>query len=80
MGATAIREKLHDFIDIVDDKKVKAIYTILEDQINERYEWWNDKDHVQKLEKQTEAVKSGSVQTKTWEEIKERFTAKRRKK
>ncbi len=36
MTTAAIRNKLHDFIDNVDNKKVKAIYTIFEDNIKEQ--------------------------------------------
>ena len=42
MTTTAIREKLQDYIKVADDKKIKAIYTILEDEITTETEWWND--------------------------------------
>ena len=35
MTTLAIRQKLSDYLQIADDKKIKAIYTILEDDINE---------------------------------------------
>jgi hypothetical protein len=36
MTTAAIREKLFDYIRIADDKKLKAIYMILEDDISEK--------------------------------------------
>ena len=33
MTTTAIRKKLADYLKIADDKKVKAIYTMVEDEI-----------------------------------------------
>jgi hypothetical protein len=39
MTATAIRKKLHTYIDNADIKKVKAIYTMLEDSISEETKW-----------------------------------------
>ena len=33
MTALAIRKKLHQFIDSIEEKKVKAIYTIFENEI-----------------------------------------------
>ena len=33
MENTAIRQKLHQFIDAIEDKKLEAIYTIFENEI-----------------------------------------------
>lgn len=33
MGTNAIREKLHQYIDAADERKIQAIYIILEDEI-----------------------------------------------
>ena len=33
MTTISIREKLHQFIDTIEEKKVKAIYTIFEEEI-----------------------------------------------
>jgi hypothetical protein len=38
MKATAIRQRLHQFIEKAEEKKVKAIYTLFEDEINQD-EW-----------------------------------------
>ena len=39
MTATSIIKKLHTYIDNADIKKVKAIYTMLEDSISEETNW-----------------------------------------
>lgn len=33
MGASEIREKLHQYIDLADERKIEAIYIMLEDDI-----------------------------------------------
>lgn len=38
MTTAVIRKKLHNFIDTADDKKVKAIYNMVEDEITEKSE------------------------------------------
>jgi hypothetical protein len=35
MGTETIRERLHGYIDFADDKKINAIYTMVEDEIVE---------------------------------------------
>jgi hypothetical protein len=35
MNTATIREKLHDYIRIADDKKLKAIYVMVEEEIND---------------------------------------------
>ena len=50
MNTATIGQKLYEYIRVADDKKVKAIYTIIESDANELYEWWNDKDLIKKLD------------------------------
>lgn len=38
MSSAQIRQRLHDYIDIVEDKKLKAIYTLLQDYIDGGYQ------------------------------------------
>ena len=47
----AIIHKLYDYIRVAEDKKVKAIYTMLAGEIEEDYDYWNDKNFVAELEK-----------------------------
>lgn len=35
MDTSAIRKQLHDYLDVADDRKINAIYTMVEDEINE---------------------------------------------
>jgi hypothetical protein len=35
MKTATIREKLHDYLEKAEDKKIKAIYTMVEDEIEE---------------------------------------------
>jgi len=49
MTTTEIRNKLHHYIDTAQEKKVKAIFTIIEDEIDETSLNWDDEKFVEKL-------------------------------
>jgi len=69
MTTSAIREKLYDYIRIADDKKIKAIYRMLEDDIAERVDWWKDKDFTKELDEEFELWKSGKQKAFSLDEI-----------
>ena len=75
MTTSAIREKLYDFIKIADDKKVKAIYMILEDEINEKAEWWKDKAFMKELDNRYKAWETGKEKGYTLYEANALFEA-----
>jgi putative addiction module component (TIGR02574 family) len=82
MTTPAIRQKLYDYIRVAEDKKVKAIYTMLEEEIEENYDHWKDKAFVAELNRRAADYKSGKVKGISWEDAKASITglAKRRAK
>ncbi len=74
MGATAIREKLHDYIRIADDKKVKAIFTMIESDLY-NYEWWKDKKFTENLDKEYSDYKAGKIKGTSIAELKKNIDA-----
>lgn len=72
MAATAIRDKLYDYIRYADEKKVKAIYTMVEGEINEQINLWEDKDFLKEIDMRLNDYESGSVKTSTWKEVKQK--------
>jgi len=51
MQPLTTREKLYDYIRVADDKKIKAIYNLLENEIEEINEWWQNKVVTTELDK-----------------------------
>lgn len=49
MTSAAIREKLYKYIRFADEKKIKAIYTIVEEEINEKHDIWT-KEFVNEIQ------------------------------
>jgi nitric oxide synthase oxygenase domain/subunit len=74
MSTTEIRRKLFDYIRVADDRKVKAIYTIIETEIQEDVDIWTD-EFLQELNKRTADFESGSVKGYSWAELKTRAKA-----
>lgn len=76
MTAAAIRHKLYDYIKGADDKKVKALYAMLETEIEQDYNHWSDEDFIQELNKRSKAYQSGLTKGVSWEKVQERIKAK----
>ena len=70
MKAVTVREKLYDYIRFADDKKVKAIYTIVEDDIAVKDNPWDEKSFVKELERRAGEYEKGAETGVTWEEVK----------
>lgn len=68
MNTSEIREELHKYINEADDKKVKAIYTMIEEDIHPN-SIWNDDGFVAELERRVEALESGREKGLTFEEV-----------
>ncbi len=81
MSTENIREKLVEYMRSADERKVKAIYTMLEDEIGTGEHDW-DEAFVVELERRDASLKAGTAKTYTWEETKamarERVAQKRR--
>lgn len=69
MTAAVIRERLYDYIRDADDKKVEAIYTLLEDQIAEPFAWSEDKEFVSDLNERVSRYEAGIDRGQTWDEL-----------
>ncbi len=68
MSTVTIRQKLHHYIETAQDKKVKAIFAMVEDEIDEDA-LWTDK-FLSELNKRTSDFENGKVKGRTWEEVK----------
>jgi len=70
MTVAAIRERLHDYIKVADDKEIEAIYAIFEDQIvKEPYDWSQDEAFVAELDERVRRYEVGIDRGYSWEEL-----------
>lgn len=70
MTTNTIRQKLYDYIRAAEDRKVKAIYTMLEEEIEESFDHWNDKAFVTELNKRSAERKSNRAVAVSWTDAK----------
>ena len=68
MNTTAIRQKLHHYIETSQDKKVKAIFAMVEDEIGETYDYWKDDSFIAELQRRETAYLNGTAKTYTAEQ------------
>lgn len=66
MSTDEIRQRLHEYIDVAENKKLEAIYTLLENDIEPDYEL-SDEQKAE-LDRRLEDYKNGRGKTYTWEE------------
>ena len=76
----SLRHKLYDFIRVADDKKLAAIYHLLENDIEQTNEWWKDQKVTTELENRFQALESGKDKGYTLIELEESIKKLRKKK
>ena len=72
MTTTAIRKQLHNYLEVAEDKKVKAIYTMMENEIKESAVEYTDEFKAE-LDNRYADYKSGKAKMITAEESKKRI-------
>jgi hypothetical protein len=79
-NSSAIRNKLYDYIRVADDKKLFAIYNLLEGEIEDTNEWWKEKQFVEELDRRFMALEDGSDKGFTVKQLEESIDKLRTKK
>jgi hypothetical protein len=74
MNSTSIRQKLYEYIRNADDKKIKAIYTIVEGDMDQVSEWWKDDKLISEIEKRSADLKTGKDVGISWTDFKNGLT------
>jgi ABC-type sulfate transport system substrate-binding protein len=72
MTTQAIRERLHEYIRFADDKKLEAIYTMVEDDIAEELALWENEAFLQEMKSRVDDFESGKIQGISWQDVKEK--------
>lgn len=70
MTIATIKEKLHEYINMADDRKIEALYTMVEQDIVEKYDLWEDEEFLNEMNDRLKKYESGSVVCSSWDEVK----------
>jgi septum formation inhibitor MinC len=65
MDSIELRQKLHHYIENAEDKKLQEIFTMVEDEIQQTYNHWNNEDFVNELYEREQAYLNGTAKTYT---------------
>jgi hypothetical protein len=78
MNTATIRQKLFDYIRVAEDKKIRAIYTMVEDEMQQMYAWWEDDELIKDLDRRSKLFKEGKEKGRPWENVKEEILKNRK--
>jgi hypothetical protein len=70
MKTAELKQKLHEYIDNAEEKKLKAIYTMVEDEIKSSYHYLNDEEFMKELDRRFNELESGEDKGTTWNTVK----------
>lgn len=78
MTTTAIRKKLMSYIADADDKKVKGLYLLVEDDMAEAEKFKLSADHIKILEEERDKHVKGKSKSYSWNETKDIIRSKKK--
>ena len=77
MTTTAIRKKVHQYVDEAEEKVLEAIYSMLKLYVDEGSESLMSKEQKAEIDKRGKLYRQGKLKTSSWEEVKQKTRAGR---
>lgn len=68
MKKEELKQRLHHYIETAKEKKIKAIYMMVEEDIDEQYDFWKDENFTAELQRRENEYLKGRAKTYTLEE------------
>ena len=69
MTTLAIRKSLQEYIRFADEKKIKALFTIVEDEIKQKHEIWTS-EFTNEMKKRSNDLQKNKVKGNSWQNVK----------
>jgi len=70
MTITAMKEKLHEYINSANEADVVEMYSFVREDNAVSGNHWDDKEFVAEMDKRMEELESGKVKGMSWDEVK----------
>lgn len=74
MTTLAIRKNLQEYIRFADEKKIKALFTIVEDEIMQKREIWTS-EFVKEMKHRAQQFEANKVKGNSWQEVQKKARA-----
>jgi hypothetical protein len=78
MAVSNIRKRLITYLADADDKRVKAIYTLFEEDINREEAFKLSDEHLKILGQRRKGHLSGKDKSSTWQEVHDRIRKRKK--
>ncbi len=80
MTILTIRKSLQEYIRFADEKKVKALFTIVEDEIKQKQELWSNDEFIGEMVKRSHDMETNKVEGISWKDVQRKAKSISRKK
>ena len=77
MTTTAIRKKVHQYIDTAEENVLEAVYRMLKIYVDDGNESLMTKEQKKEIDKRSKLFRQGKLKTSSWEEVVQRTRAAR---
>ncbi len=74
MTTLAIRKSLQDYIRFADEKKIKALFTIVEDEINQKRDIWTN-EFMKEMKQRSREMETGKVKGVSFQNVQKKAKA-----
>lgn len=70
MKTVELKQRLHEYIDNAEEKKLKAIYTMIENEIEPSYDYLKDEDFLKELQRRASELETDAKKGVSWDTVK----------
>lgn len=77
MTTTAIRKKVHQYVDEAEENILEAMYSMLKIYVDAEEESFMSKEQKNEIDKRSKLYRQGRLKTSSWEEVKKQTRSRR---